>query len=180
MKGVHLALVRLRRTSFDQAPRSEFSFLFHAKALRVQRWFGGCYLIFGLAGKLKTVFDQTLSPEADGSLNLPFAQSPAIARFLFISRKAKNRKDEALQLFYSIFAALREFDETGFVNIFGRPNAGKSTLLNLLMERNSQLFRLKCKLQGIASREFSQKKITRSFFPILRASLNRSTSCMKK
>src|SRR6185295_16878542 len=46
---------------------------------------------------------------------------------------AKRRKEEPWRL-CSLSLRLREkLMKTGFVNIFGRPNAGKSTLLNLLM-----------------------------------------------
>src|SRR6478752_3366136 len=59
-----------------------------------------------------------------------------MAGFLFfISRKgATERKDGALAAFvFYLCGFAGKLMKTGFVNIFGRPNAGKSTLLNLLI-----------------------------------------------
>jgi len=44
-----------------------------------------------------------------------------------------ERKEETLAAFVFYLCGFARNMKTGFVNIFGRPNAGKSTLLNLLM-----------------------------------------------
>src|SRR6185369_18079445 len=70
------------------------------------------------------------------SSNLAFATKPRQWRgFLFIFH-AKREESQRKKLGRFCILSLRPCEKlmkTGFVNIFGRPNAGKSTLLNLLM-----------------------------------------------
>ena len=74
-----------------------------------------------------------------GSSNLPFATKPRQWRgFLFHATAPGIAKMEhgdfcILSLRPDNYRDCVERMKTGFVNIFGRPNAGKSTLLNLLM-----------------------------------------------
>ena len=44
--------------------------------------------------------------------------------------------------------------KVGFVNIFGKPNAGKSTLLNALIGEKMAIVSPKCKLPAIALKLF--------------------------
>ncbi len=71
--------------------------------------------------------------------------------------------------------------KVGFVSIFGKPNAGKSTLLNALMGEKLAIVSPKVqttrhRIKGISD----GRRTIRSFFPILPASSSRGTSCTKR
>jgi GTP-binding protein Era len=70
--------------------------------------------------------------------------------------------------------------KVGFVNIFGKPNAGKSTLLNALMDEKLAIVSSKVQTTRHRIKGILTEKDYQIVFQIRRESLNLNTGCTKK